>query len=76
MTGTYDFVMFDCGFTGPGGLQLVADGETIVIISCEGVPAEEASEAARQFHRAGFLDTILVRLEPSDHEVMPAGAAA
>jgi MinD-like ATPase involved in chromosome partitioning or flagellar assembly len=76
MTGSYDFVLFDCGYTGPEGLKLVADGETVVVISCEGVTSHEAAETANHFHAAGFADTIVVRLDPSDREVMPAGAAA
>lgn len=76
MAGSFDFLVFDCGYTGPEGLKLVADRDTIVVVSCEGSTLDQAADAACAFRDAGFKDTIMVRLEPSGRETVPEGAAA
>lgn len=73
---TYDFQVYDCGYAGTEGLKLVADVETIVIISCEGASNDECADMVGELAEAGFTDAILVRLEQADREAALAGAAA
>jgi Mrp family chromosome partitioning ATPase len=69
----YDFVVFDCGYAGPEGLENIVDSDTIVIVSSEGASRAEAMETEAALRRAGYADAVTVRL---DDEIRAARKAA
>lgn len=58
---SYDFVVFDCGYIGADGLVKIADRETVVVISSDGVSANESVALERQLKQSGFVETIVLR---------------
>jgi uncharacterized protein involved in exopolysaccharide biosynthesis/Mrp family chromosome partitioning ATPase len=74
MDENYDFVLFDCGFTGPAGLSRLVDPETVVLISREGATVAEAAQCMDEFRASGMAEAVLVRIEP-EFARMLAGAA-
>jgi Mrp family chromosome partitioning ATPase len=69
----YNYVVIDCGFAGPEGLENIADEDTIVIVSAEGATRAEAMEAEAALRKAGYRDAVTVRL---DEEIRAARKAA
>ncbi len=58
----YDFVVFDCGFAGPDGLENITDEETIVLVNAEGASRVEAKLAETSLRAAGYQDAVTVQL--------------
>ncbi len=63
LAASYDFVILDCGFTGPEGLENIADEQTIVLVSAEGAVRLDLSETEALLREAGFDEAISVRLD-------------
>ena len=74
LESNYDFLVFDCGYTGPDGLNSMADANTLVVISCEGSEAEEAKQFDRRFQGAGYQETIVVAMDSEDRNSALAAA--
>lgn len=72
---TYDFQVYDCGYAGADALKLVADIDTVIIVSSEGASPAEAAAMVDELADAGFTEAILVHLDPADRETALAGAA-
>jgi len=70
----YDYEIYDCGYAGADALSLVADSETIVIVSAAGAEPGEGEAMARELLGAGFGETILVEL--ANGPGLPAAANA
>ncbi len=58
----YEFVVFDCGYAGPEGLENIADEETIIVVNAEGASRAEMKHAETALRAAGYKDAVTVRL--------------
>lgn len=58
----YDFVVFDCGYAGPEGLDNIADEETIILVNAEGASRAETKLAQTALRDAGYNDAVTVQL--------------
>lgn len=75
LEAVYEFIVFDCGCAAPPGVASIANDEILVMISQEGVEAQEARECESLFRAAGYEDTVIIRLDPPDRESAQANAA-
>lgn len=71
----YEFVIFDCGFTGISGLASIADDKTVIVVSKEGVDAAVAAGLEKQIVEAGYSVAVTVALEDADREKVFEDAA-
>lgn len=76
VVGAFEFVIFDCGVTGPEGLDRIAPRDTLVLVSAEGAELREAAETEAELQEAGFGEAIVVRFDRRDRERLAAIAAA
>lgn len=76
VVGAFEFVVFDCGVTGPEGLDRIAPRDTLVLVSAEGAELREAAETEAELQDAGFGEAIVVRFDRKDRERLAAIAAA
>ncbi len=63
LTAGYDFVILDCGYSGPEGLENIADEETIVLVSAEGADRTDLAQTEALLRDSGFEEAISVRLD-------------
>ena len=75
LSDAFDFVIFDCGMTGPEGLENIAPHDSIVIISAEGAEPGELAAAEAGFRGAGFGETIVVGFDAVDRRRRLVSAA-
>ena len=74
----YEFVVFDCGFAGPEGLEHIADAETIILVNAHGATRAETEQTEAALRAAGYDDAVTVRAQrgSAKRQAWPGGAAA
>lgn len=66
LCASYDFVILDCGLTGPEGLENITDAQTVVVVSAEGAVRAELVQTEASLRQAGFDAAVSVRLDNRD----------